>query len=187
MRPQVLFILFLLFGCGTPEPSAFQQLVQTQLDRYPEMDLQDAYKLLHQAAMGNRHLGVADSLIYNYLAEEMNSIAASETEPLIEYISPDSQVVRLNLRPFKASGGSIEVLFASMKATWDTIEPAPDLLARYGNTLAALASDTPFTTSDIEHYFSAKEKEGFPAVHHSERYRHHYAPAYRVLLRQYLP
>ncbi len=180
-------LLVLAFGCSTPKADPFQQLIEAQLHLYPEMEIQDAYKLLHQAAMGNRHLGVSDSLIYNYLTEELNTIDASADEPMVEYITPDSSVVRLNLRPFKASGGSTDVLFSSMKATWDAVEPAPDLLTNYGKTLAAMAGITPFNAGDIEQYFSEKEVEGFPAVHHSDRYQQHYAPAYRVLLREYLP
>ncbi len=185
MRLLVLLVCMLASGCSTP--NSFQQLIETQLHLYPELEIQDAYKFLHQAAMGNRHLGVDDSLIYNYLVEELNSIEAASDEPMVEFIAPDSSVVRLNLRPFKASGGSAEVLFSSMKATWDTVEPAPDLLARYGKSLAAMAGDTPFAVDDIERFFAEKAAENFPAVHHSERYLQHYAPAYRILLRQYLP
>lgn len=187
MRFLTLLVCLLTAGCSTPNSDPFQQLIQAQLHLYPEMEIQDAYKFLHQAAMGNRHLGVDDSLIYNYLTEELNNIEASANEPMVEYISPDSSVVRLNLRPFKASGGSTDVLFSSMKATWDAVEPAPDMLSEYGKTLAAMAGNTPFHAGDIEQYFADKEAEGFPAVHHSERYLQHYAPAYRILLQQYLP
>ncbi len=168
-----------------PEPTAFQSLVDTQYHTYPEMQLQDWYKLFHQAAMGNRHLGVADSLIFNYMIEELNSIEADENESLLEYISPDSSVVRLNLRPYKALGGAPEPLFAVMKGTWEHMMEDPDQLAHWGEALADYATQASpgFTTDEISDFFNTQQAAGFPAMHHSDVYMAVYAPAYRVLER----
>ena len=174
------------FSACVSSDSSFDRLVETQLARYPEMQVQDWYKLLHQAAMGNRHLGVEDSAIYRYLLDELDRIDSSPHEPLIEYIAPDSSVIRLNLRPFKALGGNPDSLFAAMKATWNTMTPSMELLGQYQDELET-AAGLPFDKAETAAYFSTRRAEGFPAVHHSDRYESAYQPAYRVLSRQFLP
>ncbi len=183
------FVFFWLAGCQSVSDVKLRPVVETQWTRYPEMQVQDWYKLLHQASMGNRHLGVEDSLIYNYLIGEMDRIEASASEPLIEYISPDSMTVRLNLRPYKAGGGDPAALFSAMQSTWDTVEPSTELLAAYWNDLLVLSkADRLKPSADVfAGFFSEKSKEGFPAVHHSQIYNEAYKPAYRVLLREYIP
>ena len=193
IRPQAVapigvgfFLALALAGCTKAPSSGLHAVVEAQRARYPEMEVQDWYKLLHQAAMGNRHLGVEDSLIYQYLLDEMDRIAAREQEPLVEYLSPDSAVVRINLRPFKAQGGSPDELFGAMKATWDEVVPAPEVLQDYWTELEAM-EPFPFEPDELAAYFSTRQAESFPAVHHSERYEAAYRPAYRVLLRRFIP
>lgn len=38
----------------------------------------------------------------------------------------------------------------------------------------------------LRRYFADRREEGYPAVHHSERYRDAYAPAYRIVLPELL-
>ena len=187
VRCLVCLLVMVCFSCT--QDVKLQSIVESQMSRYPEMEVQDWYKLIHQAAMGNRHLGVEDSLIYNYLVMELNSVPASSQEPLLEYISPDSAVVRLNLRPYKADGGNEEVLFAAMKATWGKVTPSEELLQNYWHDLATIASQTglKFKPDEVNHFFELKKEDGFPAVHHTERYEEKYKPAYRVLLREFVP
>ncbi len=151
------------------------------------MQVQDWYKLLHQASMGNRHLGVEDSLIYNYLLDELERIDAADEEALVEYISPDSSVVRLNLRPFMAQGGDPDKLFAAMKATWDAFEPSTERLEAYWESLhrATNQADMPFAVEELDAFMDEQRAAGYPAIHHSPTYEEQYRPAYRVLLRRF--
>lgn len=178
---SIVPIALVLAGCMS-SPSPITGLVEDQLARYPEMQVQDWYKLLHQAAMGNRHLGVEDDVIYNYLLDELDRIEAAQEEPLVEYISPDSSIIRLNLRPFKARGGNPDSLFAAMKVTWDTVVPSTELLTKYWTELKAVRP-LPYSETELDAYFEQRRAEGFPAVHHSDAYESTYRPAYRVVLR----
>lgn len=172
-------------GCSSPATPSFETLVETQMASYPEMEIQDWYKLLHQAAMGNRHLGVEDSLIYNYLLDEMERIEASSDEPLIEFISPDSTIIRLNLRPYKEGSGDPDALFAAMQKTWDSVVPSSILFESYWEDLGK--STAPYTSEALHTFITPYLKEGLPAIHHSETYETAYKPAYRVLLRKHAP
>ena len=44
----------------------------------------------------------------------------------------------------------------------------------------------PFSPAVLEDYLKEYEDAGYPAVSHSEIYRRHYKPAYRVVAKQYL-
>ena len=150
---------------------------------YPHMEMQDWYKLLHQGAMGNRHLGVEDSLVLNFLLAEWQAIEASDTEPLLEYITPDSTMLRLNLRPYKGAGGNPERLFDAMKRTWNILEPDPQKLQQHIEQLHELAQQEKLSIppAAIDSFLQQMQQAGYPAIHHSERYMNAYNPAYRVL------
>ena len=186
----VVCVILMLSGCtGNQEPLVIEPILASQGAMYPQMEVQDWYKLMHQASMGNRHLGVEDSLIYAYLVDEWGRIEPSTKEPLIEFISPDSSMVRLNLRPFKASGGTTEAVFEAMQHTWDQSQPSEKQLL---NSLGELQHAVRRNRLDIpearlDHFIKQQKELGFPAVHHSERYEAAYQPAYRVLERRFIP
>ncbi len=159
------------------------------------MWIQDYYKLAYQAAMGNEHLMTDSAMVYDYLLKELESlgpldIRASADEPLLEEISPDSEVVRLNLRPFKARHGDQGALFQAMMQTARTFPKSPERLAQYLRDLESLTAPRgpiPYGTSTMKSYFRELRDKGYPAVHHSSQYMEKYSPAYRVILKKYVP
>jgi len=189
VKGLLVVVGILLCSCNQEQPLEIDPVIVSQIALYPELNEQDWYKLFHQASMGNRHLGVEDSLIYNYLLAEWARIDASSTEPLVEYISPDSSVVRLNLRPYKASGGTPDAVFDSMKKTWESFTPSEVQLAKYLDELqrASRQRQVDLSTEKLVQFINEKKGEGFPAVHHSDEYESLYKPAYRVLERRFIP
>lgn len=177
-------------GCsGERTPLEIESLIDSHLALYPDMQVQDWYKLLHQASMGSRHLGVDDSLIYAYLSGEWDRIEGSNQQPLLEYISPDSSMVRLHLRPYKEAGGTPEAVFDAMKNTWDTFEPSTVRLEEMLNELTQAASRGALNMQKetIIQFITEQKDSGFSAVHHSALYESEYRPAYRVIERQHIP
>jgi len=171
------------------EKSAFQKVVHGQLQRYPAMQIQDLYKLVHQATMGNEHLMTDSATVHGYLIHEMENIQASSDEPLLEEISPDSEVMRLNLRPFKARQGDHRVLFQAMMQTTRTFQKSPQRLEQYWRDLEQMAKSgaIAFDATAMQSFFREMREQGFPAVHHSAIYEEKYAPAYRAILKKYTP
>jgi hypothetical protein len=160
-----------------------RRTVQEEVQRHPKLEIQDLYKFAYQAAMGNEHIMADTAMVRSYLQEEWNAIDTSSLQPLIEYLSNDSSIVRINLRPYKQRGGNIEKLVAAMIQTAKFIQPSVPLLKNYLSQIIALVDDAiiPFKTEDVQHYFQEMEKKNFPAVHHSKRYEEFYHPAYRVI------
>jgi hypothetical protein len=189
-RTTIVFVAALLAASCANEKSLFQKLITAQLQRYPAMQIQDLYKLVYQAALGNEHLLTDSAMVHNYLIREIESVRADSSEPLLEEISPDSAVVRLNLRPFKAQNGDHRVLFQAMMQTARTFHKSPERLAQYLRDLEKLAAPSgpiPYRADAIESYVREMRDKGYPAVHHSAVYKEQYAPAYRVLLKKYAP
>ncbi|MCG3119616.1 MAG: hypothetical protein ALAOOOJD_02056 [bacterium] len=180
--------LFLFAACVKKE-AAFEKVVAAQLQRYPAMQIEDLYKLVYQAALGNEHLMTDSAMVHDYLIKELASIDTSSVGPLWEEISPDGEVVRLNLRPFKARQGDHRALLHAMMQTARNFQRSPERLEQYWRDLEQMAKSgvIAFDAAAMQSFFREMREKGFPAVHHSTVYAENYAPAYRVILKQYTP
>jgi hypothetical protein len=184
----ILSVAFFINSCITEKPT-FQKVVHAQLQRYPAMQNEDLYKLVFQAALGNEHLLTDSAMVHDYLIRELESIQASAVEPLLEEISADGEVVRLNLRPFKAQQGDHRSLFQAMMQTARTFQKSPEHLEQYWRDLEQMANSgaMAFDAAAMQSFFREIREKGYPAVHHSAVYAEKYAPAYRVILKKYSP
>ena len=164
-----------------------EALIKEHFSRRPLMRATDAYKLLYQGVFGVGHV-MSDSA-WEQLEEEAGRIEVNDHpwEPLIEDVSADGSMVRVNLRPYLRRGLLIDSLFEAMKesAKW---EDAPEdfLLAwkvfqELAETGAVQVDQNETEELDVE----LKEK-GCRPHHHSEAYREAYYPAYRVVRRAIL-
>jgi len=153
------------------------------------MQVQDLYKFIHQAAMGSEHAVPDTAMARKWLERELAGLADIPTrEPLSEPLSPDSQLVRINLRSYINSGGDPEALMAAFIRTADEYQGSIAALERYWSYAAAMVeeSELPFALCELEIFFAEMQARHFPAVHHSELYRTTYHPAYRVVLHEFL-
>jgi hypothetical protein len=163
--------------------------VQAQLSRYPAMQIEDVYKLVHQAAFGNGHLITDAAAARVYLQQELDGVTADASEPLVEPITPDGSVVRVNLRPFKARGDDPRALGDAMLESAGRFTPHPDAFDEWWQQLveAAARGALAFDADALRSFGAARKGEGYPAIHHSAEYESRYHPAYRVVLRELLP
>jgi hypothetical protein len=160
------------------------QLLARHLRRYPAMQLDDIYKLLHQAALGPGHAVTNPAAARKRLDEEIAALdREGDTGEGPDIISPDGRLARVHLRPYLAAGGSVDALNRAFVDTANTYAADPDKLVRFCGCLGDLAQSgaIPFERADLEQYFAGIAQDGYPAVHHSEAYRHAYHPAYRVV------
>ncbi|MFO1318442.1 MAG: hypothetical protein U1F52_02400 [Burkholderiales bacterium] len=164
------------------------QLLGGHFARYPAMQLEDVYKLLHQAALGPAH-AVTGADAAARLAAEIGALDAGPSEPLVDVISPDGRLARIHLRPYAAAGLDSAVLARAFTETASRVPPAPEKLAKFCGCLGDLADagGLPFPRADVEAFMNARRDAGWPAVHHSAAYRDAYAPAYRVVDLDRLP
>lgn len=174
---------------ATAEAAATRRIVARQFARYPAMQPQDVYKLAFQAAMGSRHAGLDSAMAAGWMDRELASLAAGPPEPIRDTISSDGRMVRVNLRPYLAAGGSREAL---LRAFVRTAREFTGSLPRLRRELAqierlAAAGEIPLPRSALHAYFERMRAQGYPAVEHSSGYDSAYHPAYRVVLAEFLP
>jgi hypothetical protein len=183
-----LIAAWFIASCAN-EQSAFRAVITAQLQRYPVMQIQDLYKLVYQATLGNEHLMTDSAMVHDYLIRELQSVQADSSELLLEEISPDGAVVRLNLRPFKAQHGDHRALFQAMMQTARTFQKSQERLDRYLIDLEQTADSgiIPFDAEAMKTFFREMRDKSYPAVHHSAIYGEKYSPAYRVILKKYAP
>jgi hypothetical protein len=178
----VLLLVVLTFGCTKQDPT-FEKTLKDHLQRHPKMEIQDVYKLVYQAAMGNEHLMTDTSAVRRYLMDELNSVDTSTTEPMAETISPDGELIRLNLRPYKAARGDVQDLYYAVSATSRWFQKSEKRLQRWWEEIEELGAKhkIPFERDSLRGYFVRIKSEHFPPVHHSASYTQAYRPAYRVV------
>jgi hypothetical protein len=170
------------------EEVRLRSILLQQLLRYPNMQIRDLYKLFHQAALGSEHAVGNAEAARTYLVEEMKQLGDGPDEPIIDPISPSGDIVRVHLRPYIQAGGGMDILLNAFIRTANEFHGSINDLGRYWAYAVKMVEmgDSGLDSVGMEKFLSTMEREGFPAVHHSDVYVESYHPAYRVVARLFL-
>jgi len=166
----------------------FRQILGSHLTRTPAMQVQDIYKLLHQAALGSEHAVRDEQAARDWLERELAEMGDGPDDPLMDPLPPDGQILRVHLRPYLRAGKNPETLLRAFIQTANEWRGSPEKLKEYGAAAARLAQagTGSIRQEEIEAFFAKMEEQDFPAVHHSEIYERLYRPAYRVVAKRFL-
>ncbi len=148
------------------------------------MQPRDIYKLLYQAVRGPEHLIASPQAFTERLAEEWAALDPADDDPLREAIRPGGSLSRLNLRPYKAQGGQLDGLVAACLETVRRPWGTQDELHKAWEGFVAACRDRSWpgvSLEQVETFSAWLAGHGYPPVHHSERYRDLYRPAYRLV------
>ena len=158
----------------------FEIYLTEQLRKHPSMQPRDVIKMCYQAAHGAEHLLLDSDRAWNYLKREYDEVIASD-DVLYEQIS--DKVCRVNLAAWKLKGLPIEWLFRMFVASCKIEENATEQFIEYLQKAEKVinSGDVGFAIAEWEDYLCEYKKIGMPAVHHSEEYRKHERPAYRIV------
>ncbi|MCK5635435.1 MAG: hypothetical protein KAI06_10120, partial [Anaerolineales bacterium] len=72
---------------NSSEEGTFRRILALQCIRYPLMEVQDLYKLIHQASMGSEHAIQDLDVTRAFLEREVNELADGPEEPIQDIIS----------------------------------------------------------------------------------------------------
>jgi len=161
-----------------------ENVLHSHFSRYSALQIQDVYKLLHQAALGSEHAVSDPEIARNWLTRELSEMGEGPPEPLIDPISPKGKIVRVHLRPFVVAGHDPDVLLDAFVRTAN--EHHGDLRLLEQLWQAAIAT-TKFPVEEMEEFIRSMREQDYPAVHHSYEYEKLYRPAYRILALAYCP
>ena len=162
----------------------FEGILRSHLTRYPDMQIQDVYKLVHQAAMGSEHAVTDPGTARKWIERELAEMCERPSEPLVDPLSPDGEIVRVHLRPYVLLGASIEELVEAFLCTANEYHGDIVLLEHYWKIAANTGN---FLLADMEHFIQPMKANYYPAAHHSPEYTRAYHPAYRVISKRYCP
>jgi hypothetical protein len=161
----------------------FSSIIRTHREHYPEMGVQDLYKLAHQAALGPEHAVGDPAGVRDYLERELKIMGKGPDEPLFDPISGNGEIVRVHLRPYLASGRDPDHLLDAFVRTANEYQGSVSILETCWH---AARQARLWSLPAMDEFFTQMKMGDFPAVHHSERYCELYRPAYRVVLRKLL-
>ena len=157
-----------------------EQILTYHAARYPQMAPTDAVKLIYQNEFGGGHLIRDEAACLSYLAREYAATEHNYRLPLTEAIG--NGILRVNLaalppEKLEALGRAFLRSAAEHRGLQARFEEKLDLLRRL-----TAAGCFRFTPEELELYLEAYRKAGYPPVSHSDPYREHYRPAYRIVL-----
>jgi hypothetical protein len=163
-------------------------IIKDQLRRYPKMKPLDLYKLLYQVTFGGEHLLESEKDARDSLKAEWDNLdKVQKGEALLESIDPRGEVLRVNLRLYRKTGGTPEDLFDLFKTSSARFKKDEERLNAYFNICleAAGKRELPFDRQDLEDLYIEMGRQNFPPKHHSKIYREVHKPAYRIVSKRH--
>lgn len=196
---ELLMDQYLLHEVQHHAPHVFQG--DESVPREPRAhSLLDIYKCLHQGEFGVGHLIDVSDRFRKQLFYEMARIQPTSDEPLLENVSINGTVLRLNLRPFRAIFGNdiendcnmlAEVCIKSSEITKGDPEGFFSLLSGFrdlnrAGELRVGKAIYLFPTDMVDHFLGEVKKLAhrmgeIPVFSHSPSYRQLNEPSYRVV------
>jgi hypothetical protein len=178
-------------GCDEETVARFASAVQWHASYYPDLQVEDVYKLLHQSVAGPAHAIENPDVARQWLDREWDGLGEPfNDEEMFEPLSSDGRLVRLNLRPWRAAGHSPEAVLSAFVRTAETLPPDSARIRVELDAISAcsdrIAGGLRLSATELQSFFSDRERDGYPMIHHSEKYTQAYQPAYRVVFRSYL-
>ena len=165
-----------------------RSLITTHVDRYPETDIMDVYKLLHQGVFGPGHAIQNQKTAREWLDRESETLIPNADEILVENVHPEGQIVRLHLRPYLAHRGDIKRLLDSYIESSKAVNGSIETMATWWKVFEGMTAPGGTLASRFAHRMvlltaRTRSNEQWPANPHSPVYDRAYKPVYRVLTR----
>jgi hypothetical protein len=170
------------------ERNPYHRILAEHVARYPLLGIRDIYKLVYQGVMGSEHAVRDAAQVHAWLESEVASLRDGPVEPVIDPISKDGDIVRVNLRPYVAENRDLTVLNTAFVQTANEHRGTYEELEQFWLFAEYLAEngELTFTNHALHRFFEEMRELEFPSVHHSKGYTEAYKPAYRVVRHEFL-
>lgn len=152
--------------------------------KYPKLQVTDLFKFLYQSSFGCEHLvsDIASAKAYiQKEAENARPTAGESVEPL------DGDYCRVHL-DYLEKGLSADTFAKLFVFSGSHVEDGKERLEEKLSVLLEMSreGELPFSEEEVKVALEKWRGEGCPACHHSEAFRAAYAPAYRLMKREYV-
>ena len=155
-----------------------------QCEKYPKLSVTDLFKFIYQSSFGCEHLVSDVASVKAYLCKEAES-AQPATGDLIEPLDGDYCRVHLDYLKEGLNANTFAKLFV---LSGSHVTDGKEQLEEKLSVLLELAQSGAllFSEEDVEEALKKWRSEGYPACHHSEGFRAEYAPAYRLMKKEFV-
>jgi hypothetical protein len=146
--------------------------------------IEDAYKWLYHATLGGEHAIADEQHVRRWMDREWSALGPPRpNEPMTVSLRPDGRLLRLNLRPFKAAGGSKEDALAGFIESARSFHADRQEFLVEWRELGARLEGGPIGGLTLEEWkrLDSAARPDYPAIHHSQGHEIACEPAYRVL------
>ena len=155
----------------------FHYILKTHKENYPLMKPVDYAKLCYQSEFGPRHLGLEYDKAFYWISKEWNEAGKENFHDALEPIG--NGLFRCHF--WKDADEDTKELFTEL-----FLLTGSEQNGTVEGLKERLKMAEKFDISGMTEWLSAYEKEGYPAVSHSEEYRNAYAPHYRLVREEYM-
>ena len=161
-----------------------KEILLDHLSAYPQLQLQDIFKLLHQSAFGCEHLVSTPESAIEYINEEYST---APTSSVAEIKALDGDFSRVSLG-YISRGISPETLGKLFYLSSKKEKASVGELSEKCSAARQLCEEgkLPFSADDFDAAFEKWKNDGFPALHHSDIFRALYKPSYRVISNDFI-
>jgi len=161
-----------------------------QWKREPQIRIEDAYKWLFHATLGGEHAVHDLAMVRDWLHQEWRGLSKPlKGESLFLFLTPDRKLVRLNLRPYKAMGGTEASVLRMFVQSAKAFKADRKSFVREWTALGERLRAHPLgylRWSEWTRLDRDTRPKGYPAIDHSAEYEEAARPAYRVVLDKFL-
>ena len=159
-----------------------RKLLLEQYRKYPKMQIADVFKYLFQSVFGCGHMVADERAAEDYIKRELADCQSTDDEA--EEL--DGGYFRAPLALLK-KGMSEKTLARIFCLSAEKAHGGRKELESRLNVAKELVGEglLPFDAAEFERELCRWSASGYPAMHHSEVYRAHYRPAYRVIASEY--
>jgi hypothetical protein len=165
--------------------TSLYELISYHTRHYKGIEPRDVYKLLFQGTFGPEHLLSNPIAAKEYLTKEWDSVVADENETLLEPISLDGKIIRINLRPAKAKNIALDDLWEAFSNSAKMEKPDLHQFISVWSEFKNMSQQgmVDFEFAEVLEFDKGMKTKSYPAAHHSQAYREKNWPAYRVVLK----
>lgn len=151
--------------------------------KYPQMELTDLLKYLHQSAFGCEHLVTDEAVVLERIEKEAKTVQC-KSDVLVEEL--DGAFCRVHLSVLQ-KGMQASTLARLFFLSAQVQQNAAERLAEKLSVLMQLIQEglLPFDEKQTQTQLAEWKNNGFSACRHSQVFRDAYAPAYRVIKKEF--
>ena len=162
-----------------------RKLLTEHCQMYPQMQILDVFKFLHQSSFGCEHLVSSLETATEYITKEYESVDCKGESAIVPL---DGEYSRVPLS-YLSQGLSVDTFGKLFVVSAKKEEHGLDDLQQKLNVATELVAEglLPFQAKEWDQAVEEWKHKGYPAVHHSDVFRETYQPSYRVIANQYIP